>query len=87
MYRTICLFMFVILIKSTAVACDQCQAQQPRILRAISHGIGPETKWDLWIVSLVAAFVVFTLFYSVKWLIVPGEKSKDHIKNLVITNA
>lgn len=72
--------------KLTAGACDKCVQTQSRILRAVSHGSGPESKWDLLIVSLVAALVVVTLFYSVKCLIVPGEKSKEHIKNLIVTS-
>ena len=72
------------MLRLTAAACDACVRKQPRFLRGISHGTGPETKWDYWIVSFVAVLVILTLFYSVKWLVEPGEKSPDHIKNLVL---
>jgi len=80
------LFLLLSLIRLAAYACDGCSVNQPRILRSISHGTGPDSKWDIWIVALAAASVVLTLFYSVKWLVAPGEKSKDHIKNLVLTS-
>ena len=84
MKRIFLLLPLFILLMLTTYACDECSIGQPRILRAISHGTGPDSKWDLLIVSLAAASVMFTLFYSVKWLIVPGEKSKDHIKNFIL---
>lgn len=68
-----------------AMACDGCSIQQPRFLRNITHGPGPETQWDYWIVAFVGVLVILTLFYSLKWLIRPGEKSTEHIKNLILT--
>ena len=67
------------------LACDACTLQQPKILRGISHGTGPDTNWDYVIVAIAALLVIFTLFYSLKWLIEPGEKSADHIKNSILT--
>ena len=84
MRKTFFLMFVGTILKSGASACDSCSITQPAILRGISHGPGPDSQWDYWIVAAAAVSVVFTLFFSVKWLISPGEKSKDHIKNLAL---
>ena len=67
-----------------SVACPACEAQQPKLLRGITHGAGPSGKWDYFIVWVAVVIVLFTLFYSVKWLIRPGEKSAHHIKRMIL---
>jgi hypothetical protein len=56
------------------------------MLKGITHGAGPESQWDYVIVWTTAAIVLLTLFFSVKWLIRPGEKSEDHIKRFILNN-
>ena len=70
----------------TAYACPVCEKQQPKILRGITHGAGPDSRWDYLIIAVSVVIVLVTLFFSVKWLIKPGEKSLSHIK-LTILNA
>ena len=65
-------------------ACDACEKQQPEILRGITHGPGPQSNWDYLIVSVGAAIVVATFFFSIKWLLSPGEKGEKHIKRIVL---
>ena len=65
-------------------ACPTCEAQQPRILRGITHGTGPDSSMDYIIVWVMVAIVIATLFFSIKWLIVPGEKSDKHIKRHIL---
>ncbi len=65
-------------------ACPVCEQQQPKLLKGISHGAGPESNWDYAIIILVTAIVLITLFYSVKWLLRPGEQSENHIKRMVL---
>ena len=67
-------------------ACPVCERNQPKILRGITHGAGPESKWDYVIVWVTVAIVVCTLFFSVKWIIQPGEKSGHHIKRFILNN-
>jgi hypothetical protein len=76
----------LILIRFTSLACPGCEAQQPKLLRGVVHGTGPESKWDYIIMWIMVLIVLFTLFYSIKWLIWPGEKSKSHIKYFVLNN-
>jgi len=65
------------------MACTVCERRQPELLRGISHGAGPESRWDLWIVAVVTAIVAVSLFFSVKWILRPGETAADHIKRSI----
>jgi uncharacterized protein HemY len=64
-------------------ACPACTSQQPKILRGNTHGTGPQNNWDYVIVLIAVAVVLFTLFFSVKWLLHPGEKNSSHIKQFI----
>lgn len=64
----------------SVIACPVCEKQQPKLLKGITHGAGPDSNWDYVIVSVTAVIVLFCLFFSVKWLLKPGEKSASHIK-------
>jgi hypothetical protein len=69
-----------------AVACAVCERSQPALLKGITHGSGPDTQWDYLIIAVMMTIVVFTLFFSVKWIAYPGEKSEAHIKRFIINN-
>lgn len=71
---------------AAARACPDCATSQPRILRAISHGPGPDSRWDYLIALAFVIITLFTGFYSVKWLIRPGESAKTHIKRFILNN-
>ena len=66
------------------LACPACEKQQPRILRGITHGGGPDGNWDYVIVLATVAIVVVTLFFAVKWIMFPGEKDSNHIKRTIL---
>lgn len=66
------------------MACPTCEVAQPRYLKGISHGTGPQSNWDLVIIAVTAVIVIGTLFFTIKWIIRPGEKSASHIKQLVL---
>ncbi len=68
----------------SAMACPACEKQQPEMLRGITHGTGPESNWDYVIVWATVIIVLITLFFSVKWLVRPGEKSEYHIKRSIL---
>lgn len=80
------LFLFGIFILSLVegVACPACEKQQPELLKGISHGTGPESSWDMVIVWAIVVIVLFTLIFSIKFLVKPGEKSKNHIKRFIL---
>ena len=78
--------LLLILIHVNSFACPVCDQRQPKVLRGITHGAGPESNWDYVIIITAVIFVIFTLFFSVKWLIKPGESAADHIKRFILTN-
>ena len=67
-----------------ALACTVCEKQQPKVLQGIAHGAGPQSNWDYAIVWAAVIVVAFTLFFTVKWLVRPGERSDEHIKRTVL---
>jgi uncharacterized protein HemY len=78
-------FLLTFLVMAVAViACPVCSQQQPKILRGISHGAGPESNWDLLIVTGMALVVVATLFFSILFLYKPGEQAAAHIKHSIL---
>lgn len=72
------------LLQSAANACEVCEANQPKILRGITHGAGPQGNSDYIIVMIAIVMVLFTLFYAIKFLARPGERGADHIKRIVL---
>lgn len=74
-------FLFII---AGAIACPACEKQQPKLLKGVSHGVGPQSNWDYVIVIITALIVLATLYFSVKWIIKPGEKSARHIKRTIL---
>lgn len=76
------LLMFAI--QLAAIACPVCERNQPKALRGIVHGAGPESNWDYASVVLTAIIACITLFYSIKWLVKPGEKNSNHIKYSIL---
>ncbi len=75
-----------LLITAASMACPVCERNQPTALKGITHGAGPESQWDYVIVWTTVVIVLLTLFFSVKWLIRPGEKSGRHIKRMILYN-
>jgi len=65
-------------------ACPVCEKQQPKVLRGVAHGAGPDNNWDYLIVGVIAVIVLITLYYSMKWLVRPGEDTPGHIKRNVL---
>ncbi|SFP86212.1 hypothetical protein [Parafilimonas terrae] len=80
------ILIFFVASVGTVAACPACEQSQPKILRGITHGAGPDSRWDYLIVYIAVIIVLATLFFSVKWLVKPGEKSKEHIKRMILNN-
>ncbi len=78
-------FVFVLLASMpAAMACKLCEEQQPSWLKGVVHGPGPQGTWDYIIMYTGIAFVLVVLFYSIKFLVKPGEKDHDHIKYRIL---
>lgn len=82
-YKKVISLIFILAV-NFAFACEACKLQQPKITQGFTHGTGPESKWDWLIVGGIAIITIYTLFYSVKYLVKPGEKNRDHIKNSIL---
>ena len=78
--KKIILFLFLLLFQITAFACPVCERNQPKILRGIVHGSGPDSNWDYISIAITIIISVFALIYSIKWLIKPNENDQNHIK-------
>lgn len=67
------------------MACPVCEKQQPALTRGLTHGAVPNSDWDWVIVVIMTIITLLTLFYSVKYLVIPGEKNENHIKNSILS--
>lgn len=76
--------LLMLAIQLAAIACPVCERNQPKVLRGIVHGAGPESNWDYVSVIVTGIIACFTLFYSIKWLVKPGEKNSNHIKYSIL---
>ncbi|MDZ7899281.1 MAG: hypothetical protein U5N85_14820 [Arcicella sp.] len=83
--KKIILFIVIFLVSHIGFACPACEKQQPKILRGIAHGAGPEGNMDYVIVWATVIITVLTLIFAVKWLIKPGETEENHIKRTFLT--
>jgi hypothetical protein len=84
--KTIYLIGVVLFLRLRVLACPACKRRQPRLLQGITHGTGPESQWDYVIVCAALALTVLVLYYSVKWMIRPGEQAPDHIKQFILNH-
>lgn len=70
----------------TSWACPACEKNQPKITQGLTHGSGPQSNWDWVIIAVISLITLVTLIYSVKFLIKPGEKNDNHIKQSILNN-
>ncbi len=71
-------------VHAVSMACPVCERNQPKVLKGIVHGAGPDSQYDYISIGVTMAIVLVTLFYSIKWLFKPGEKNVDHIKYTIL---
>lgn len=75
-----------LLLTNVTWACEVCQANQPKALRNITHGTGPQDNLDWIIIWSAVIIVAITLILSIKFLVKPKETETEHIKNIVVDN-
>lgn len=78
------LILLLMLLFQVTNACPVCEKQQPKITKGLTHGAGPQSNWDWVIIAIIMAITVFTLIWSLKYLMKPGEKNNNHIKHLIL---
>ena len=84
MKKRFILLSFALLALGQSFGCPVCDRNQPKLLRGLVHGSGPDSNWDYFIVIIMVLVALVTLFYSIKWLIKPGENKQDHIKRMIL---
>lgn len=80
------LMLLFVLFVQVATACPVCEKQQPKITQGLTHGAGPQSNWDWVIIAVITIITVLTFVFSLKYLIKPGEKNTNHIKQLILNN-
>ncbi|MFE3867545.1 hypothetical protein ACFX5E_05585 [Flavobacterium sp. LS2P90] len=73
-------FLSLLVFHIAAFACPVCERNQPKVLKGIVHGAGPDSNWDYVSIVITMAIALFALIFSIKWLWKPNENNKDHIK-------
>jgi hypothetical protein len=86
LFRLLAIILAGFITASSLYACPACEKAQPRILRGIMHGVGPESRWDYFIVMAAVIITLLTGFYSIKWLVQPGEADAGHIKHFILNH-
>lgn len=83
--KSLFIFLFVLLAQIVS-ACPVCEKQQPKITQGLTHGAGPQSNWDWVIIAAITAVTLLTFIFSLKYLIRPGEKNSNHIKQSILNN-
>jgi len=79
-----CLTLLALIANTMLWSCPLCEKQQPELTRGITHGTGPQSNWDWVIIAIISLITLFTLIASLKYLIKPGEKNSNHIKQSIL---
>jgi len=74
----------VVFLRAAVFGCPACKKQQPKITQGITHGTGPDSSFDYWIIGAMVILTLYVLIISVKYLIKPGEGQATHIKRLIL---
>jgi hypothetical protein len=70
----------------SAMACEVCKKQQPKLLQGITHGSGPDSKWDYLIVTIMIIITLYVLIAAVKCILRPSERNEQHIKRIILND-
>jgi len=55
------IIVLIFLTTQPLLACPACEAQQPKLLRGITHGVGPQGDADYIIVSIMVFITLIAL--------------------------
>ena len=79
------IFLMMLTFTGLLQACPVCERNQPKVFKGVIHGVGPD-RWDYVIMWVTITITLATLYYSVKWLIRPGETEVNHIKYSILND-
>ena len=83
--KLISLTFLMLLVTEVMYACPVCERNQPKVFKGVIHGVGPD-RWDYVIMWMTISITLATLYYSIKWLIRPGETEGNHIKYSILND-
>ncbi len=84
-YQKLILLIALIFINNvTTMACEACNQNQPKILRGITHGSGPQSNWDYFVVIIMVLVTLYSLYATVKCFVKPTDKQYNDIKNTIL---
>lgn len=84
-YKVLLIIVILILANHfTVKACEACGQNQPKILKGITHGNGPQSNWDYFIVVVMILVTIYSLYATVKCFIKPTERKYSNIKNAIL---
>lgn len=84
-YRKLIPFLALFLLSDiSAMACEACNQNQPKILRGITHGNGPQSNWDYFVVIIMVLVTLYSLYATVKCFVKPSDKKYNNIKTIIL---
>jgi hypothetical protein len=85
--KRILVFILLFMPSLSVFACDACKKQQPKFLQGITHGRGPDSRWDYLIVVVMIAITLYVLVATLKCIIKPSENEAEHIKRMILNDS
>lgn len=80
----ISLSVVAILFSTALFACDACQLQQPKVTKGFTHGTGPQSDWDWFIVVIVIIITIWTFFTFSEVFIKTWRKTRSPYKVFIL---
>ena len=65
-------------------ACEACKKQQPKLLQGITHGPGPDSTWDYFIVSIMLVITLYSFYAMIKFMAKSRDKAHQNIKGSIL---
>lgn len=82
--KLILLIVLILVNYIPTMACEACNKNQPKILRGITHGNGPQSNWDYFVVIIMVLVTLYSLYAAIKCFVKPSEKKYNDIKNTIL---
>ena len=70
-----------LLFYTNSFACELCKKRQPKGFENITHGNGPETMLDYWILYGSIGIVILTMVLFVRYALKPNRNSFQQFEN------
>ena len=83
--KKIIFFTIFVIIQQIMYACPVCErANKNKLFGKIGHNAQPTSTFDYIWVWIMIIITLYTLYYSIKYLVKPNENNKNHIKYSIL---